>query len=214
MALGDLTTLANVKEWLPIPATTTTEDDTLTRLITATSSDFVRATKRPDLLSQSYAEVHQGDGGTRMIAFHWPITAIASLSVAGAAVPESADKIQPGWYIDEDIDPERVWNVYLNNYVFSDGAPIALNYTAGYATVPSDIEQAVIDWIVYRYKGRPTVGQTMRRVEGDSVHVQEVDAPLTTQSVIEKYTRCFPSLDRREAREEMRQKSAAKGKHA
>src|ERR1700723_235893 len=112
MAAGDLTTLANLKLWLPIPVTTTAEDPTFTRLITATSSDFTRATKRPDLLATDYTEVHEGDGGRSMIAFHWPVNSIATLSVGGVAITESSDKIAAGWYLDEDIDPERQWNIY------------------------------------------------------------------------------------------------------
>jgi len=145
MAAGDLTTLDNLKLWAPIPSTTTAEDALLSRLITAVSNDFARATKRPDLLASDYTEVHTGDGAARMIAFHWPINSIATLTVGGTAITESADKIAAGWYLDEDIDPERVWNVYLVNSVFTDGAPVKLEYNAGYAVVPEDIEQAIID---------------------------------------------------------------------
>lgn len=216
MAATDLTTLADLKPWIPIPLTTTSEDATLSRLITATSDDFMRATKRPDLLSQAYTEVHQGDGGTRMIAFHWPIASIAALQVGGVTIAASPDKIQPGYYVDEDIDPERVWNIYLIGSVFTDGAAIALDYTAGYAAPPLDIEQAVIDWIVYRYKGRPGVGVTQRRsAEGESVAVEQVDAPPNVLAVIERYARKYPGVNRRydemERQERRAPRAPAKG---
>jgi uncharacterized phiE125 gp8 family phage protein len=198
MAAGDLTTLANLKLWAPITSTNTNDDAILSRLISAVSSDFTRATRRPDLLEDTYAEVHQGDGSSRMIAYHWPINSIASLTVGGTAIAESADKIEPGYYLDEDIDPERVWNVYLIGSVFTDGLAVALGYSAGYATVPLDIEQAVIDWCAYRYKNRANVAATQRRsAEGETVQSELIDAPPNVLSVIERYTRELPALDRR-----------------
>jgi hypothetical protein len=214
MAAGDLTTLTNLKLWLPIPPTTTAEDVTLSRLITAVSADFTRATRRPDLLAADYTEVRQGDGGTRLIAYHWPINSIATLRVGGVTITASTDKIENGYYVDEDIDPERIWNIYLIGSCFTDGAAIALDYNAGYAAVPGDIEQAVIDWIVYRYKGRPNVGTQQRRMaEGESVSVEQVDAPPNVLSVIERYTRKFPSVNRayEERQERMQQHAAARG---
>ena len=205
MAAGDLTTLDNLKAWMPIPSTTTTQDAVLARLISAVSADFTRCTKRPDLLTAQYTEVHMGDGATRMIAFHWPITAIATLQVGAATITASADKVAAGWYLDEDIDPERVWAIYLNGSCFTDGQPVKLSYTAGYATVPGDIEQAVIDWCLYRYKGVPNVSTLQRRSsEGDSVQVQQIDAPPQVLSVIDRYTRVSPCLDRRQEEREER----------
>jgi hypothetical protein len=196
--MSDLTTLANVKQWAPIASTTTSDDTLISRLITACSNDFERATLRPDLLQGDYTEVHQGDGSTRMTLFHWPINEITALTINGAAVAASPDKIQPGYYVDEDIDPERVYQLYLIGQCFTDGAPVSIAYSAGYETTPDDIEQAVIDWIVYRYKGRPNAGAARRRSsEGEDVDVEQVDAPSTTLAVIERYKRRLPSVNRR-----------------
>lgn len=214
MAAGDLTTLENLKGWLPVPLTTTSDDDTLSRLITVVSADFMRATKRPDLLSAEYNEVHEGDGSKRMIAFHWPITEITSLIVGGVTISASADKIARGYYIDEDIDPERVWNIYLVGSSFTDGAAIRLEYSAGYETTPADIEQAVIEWSAYRYVGRQSVGVIEQKsTEGESEETQKVDAPENVLSVIDRYARKFPCLDRRqEEREERMARGGSRGK--
>lgn len=210
--MPDLTTLPILKQWLPIPAATTAEDATLSRLITATSADFTRSTNRPDLLQATYTEVRSGDGGARMILYHWPITAITSLTVNSVAVLLSADKIAAGYYFDTDIDPERIWELYLVGSAFTDNKPVQINYTAGYAAVPDDIEQAVIDWIVYRYKGRPNVGANQRRTaEGESVSVEQIDAPPNVLQVIERYTRKFPQVNRRYDEMEMMHAQAKAG---
>jgi hypothetical protein len=209
MASADLTTLATLKEWLPVNSTNTNDDATLTRLLTAVSMDFARATKRPDLLLAEYTEVRQGDGAYRMITYHWPIVAVATLTVGGIAITESEDKIQNGYYFDQDIDPERIWNLYLNGYVFTDGAPVVLGYSAGYVqpgetvgtgqiALPEDIEQAVCDWCAYRYKERPNVTATQRRsTQGESAQTELLDAPPNVLQVIERYKRDLPSIDRR-----------------
>jgi hypothetical protein len=223
MAAQDLTTIATLKLWLPITSTNTNDDASISRLITAVSQDFQRATGRPDLLMADHTEVHQGDGSSRMIAYHWPVISIATLTVGGSAIAASSDKIGNGWYIDEDIDPERIWNVYLNGYTFVDGLAVALDYTAGYVqpgqtvesgqiALPGDIEQAVIDWCTFRYKQRPNVSATQRRsTEGESTESPILDAPPNVLQVIERYKRCFPSIDRRaDEREERMQRSAPK----
>lgn len=223
MAAQDLTTKDNLKLWLPVKSDITTDDATLARLITATSQDFMRATKRPDLLQASYAaEVHQGDGGSRLIAFHWPIISVTSLAVGGSAITASADKVAAGYYFDLDIDPERNFNLYLNGFCFTDGAAVVLAYKAGYVqpgappgtgeiALPGDIEQGVIDWCGYRYKQRPNVATTQRRsTEGEQVGVEVVDAPPNVLEVIERYKRCFPSLDRREEERDERMTRGAK----
>jgi hypothetical protein len=194
----ELTTLALVKDWLPVSTRNTSDDAQLSALISACSGDFLRATNRPDLLAADYTEVRQGDGGARMVLYHWPIAIVASLKVAGVTIAVSADKIASGWYIDEDIDPERVFNLYLNGYSFTDGAVVQIGYTAGYATTPPDIQQAVTDWVAYRYKQLPNLGITQSRsVEGESVQQTQLDAPATALAVIERYKRRLPSVSRR-----------------
>jgi hypothetical protein len=158
-----------------------------------------------------------------MIAFHWPITVITTLTIGGNAISESSNKIAPGWYLDQDIDPELTWNIYLNGFAFTDGAAVALAYEAGYMqpgaavtppeiALPEDIEQAVLDWMSYRYKNRPNVTTTQRRSsEGESAQTEIIDAPPNVLSVIERYTRERPSIDRRQ---EKRQEREARSPYA
>jgi hypothetical protein len=199
MATGDLTTLSAVKQWLPVASTTTSADATLQALISACSADFTRATRRPDLLSESYAEVRQGDGASRICLYHWPITAVETLAIGGVAASASGDKVAPGYYFDDDIDPERAFNLYLNPPgCFTDGAAIQIAYTAGYTAVPYDIAQAVADWVAYRYKQLPNLGAAQRKTtEGETVQQQQLDAPATALACIDRYMRRIPSISRR-----------------
>ncbi len=208
--MADLTTVAAVKEWMAISAGITAADSTLQTLISACSADFLRATRRPDLLAADHTEVREGDGGVRMMLYHWPINSIASLKIGGVTVPVSADKIAPCYFIDTDIDPERTFMLYLIGQSFTDGASVQITYNAGYQTTPADISQAIADWVAYRYKQEPNLGAPQRRMsEGESMEQTQLDAPQTAKAVMDRYTRRIPSIARRFDEEQARRTALA-----
>ena len=194
--MADLTTLTSVKNWLGVPLGNTSQDALFSQLITATSADFLRAIKRPDLLTASYTETREGDGSRRLILRHWPVTDITTLKLAGADVPQQNPTATPpvdGYYLDAGADPERAFVLYLSgDLVFTDQAAILITYDAGYAATPDDIAQAVTEWVAYRYTKKAYTGQTQNRsVEGESTHIEESTIPPNTQRVIGMYTRKF-----------------------
>jgi len=199
MATGDLTTFEAVKAWLAIPSAQTGSDVTLTGLVTSTSADFLRAIERTDFLTASYTEVREGDGNIRMAMRHWPVTAVTSLTVAGTAISASADKIASGYYLDEDLDPERINQLYLVGSAFTDAAQVVVAYVAGYVEPPGDVVQAVIEWVADRYKGRPGAGVSSQREAGGEHVTYDREAPMppTTAACVERYKRSWPSLDKR-----------------
>lgn len=199
--MPDLTTTAAVKAWLGITATQTGSDNVLSDLVTSTSADFLRAIDRQDFTPAAvYTEVRDGDGDTRMRLRHWPVNSITSINVSGTAIPASPDKVASGYYIDADLDPERRSEVYLaGGDTFMDGSPVVVVYEAGYAVVPEDVAQGVLEWVAARYKGRPGTGISSQREAGGE-HVtydREAPMPATTAAVAERYKRTWPSLDKR-----------------
>jgi hypothetical protein len=209
----DLTTKDAVKAFLPVSATNTNDDTTITNLIKGCSADFLRATNRPDLLADDYTEVRQGDGGQRICLFHWPINTIATLTIAGVAIPVSANKIAPGYFFDQDIDPERSFNLYLIGQAFTDTAVVKIEYNAGYDDTPFDVSQAVAEWVAQRYKQRPNLGTVIQRgAEGESLQQTEAAAPANTQACIERYKRRIPSVSRRYDEEQLRHAAASAGR--
>jgi hypothetical protein len=195
----DLTNLGDVKVWLGIAPAQTAADGQLATLITATSADFVRAIDRQDFCEDLYTEVRVGDGGIRMSLRHWPIAEIQSVNISGTAVVESPDKVAAGWYIDDDLDPERRNQLWMaGGSAFMDQASVVLTYTAGYASAPADVSQAVLEWVVERYKGRPGEGiNSQREAGGEHVTYERSDAmPATTAQVVERYKREWPGLNK------------------
>jgi len=82
----DLTTLDNLKGYLPSGEAQSTDDPVLSRIISAASGIIRQFTQRPSFYSRSYVETYTGLGKGRLALRNFPVTAIASLTVAGTAV--------------------------------------------------------------------------------------------------------------------------------
>ena len=160
--MPDLTTVADLKAW-DASLNTSNADAVLGSLITATSADFLREIERVDLLQAAYTEQRVGDGSCRLVVRHWPVTAVAAITIGGTAIPSGNISLDPS------LDPEKAFVIYLTGaYTFTDSAPVSVTYTAGYATIPTDIAQAVMEWCVLRFKKKQVTGQTqVRNLEGE-----------------------------------------------
>lgn len=197
--MADLCTLSDTKAWLTIPSGVTANDALLSRLITAVSLEFLREIGRTDFYpAANYTETREGDGDVRIILRHWPINSITSLTINGTSVAASSDRIVPGYYIDTDLDPERLWELYLaGGLTFIDASPVVIAYNAGYAAVPGDAAQAVIEWVAYRYKTQQWIGTTGAHVQGESVQTQIAVMPPTVEAVINRYRHAYPGFDQK-----------------
>ena len=143
MAAGanDLTTLDNTLVWLGCPS-----DDvhgTLQRVITAVSTAMQNLIGR-DIISQSHTEVFDGRGRYRIMMSNWPITGVDSVTLgelATISVPARSSG-GPGFTFSDKF-------VYVDPpYLFERGRRnVRIVYTAGYATIPLDLEQGCLTWI-------------------------------------------------------------------
>jgi uncharacterized phiE125 gp8 family phage protein len=190
----ELCKLTDVKAWLGLKESD--DDPMLSRLILATSADFARVTNRPDFGGEEdYTDVFTGDDAFRAVLRHFPITEVTKVTVDGVEVEASADGTADGWYVDVPPDPERNHTVLLIGSVFTDGVQCAIEYSAGYAEVPADIAQAVIEWVAYRYRSRGFIGQQSKHLAtGETVSFQNMLMPEGTKAVAEHYRRDYISL--------------------
>lgn len=211
--MAALTTLANVKGWIPV--TDAADDALLTRLIDAMSTWFISQTDR-DIASKAYTETFDGTdprvrvktylssfGGTAgyfesgeygySIALHnYPVislpTPTGGVIIDGVDIPQATNLNQAtqtdGWVLKD----ER--RIELVGFRFTQGvANCVINYQAGWATVPADIEQAVIEMVTLTYRRRGRVGQVSRSAGGEAVSFLPDAAPETVTSVVDKYKR-------------------------
>lgn len=180
MATGDLTTLAKFKAWAGVTANS---DDALIADAVTAVSEAVKSYISRDILQASYVETRNGHGGPVMISRQNPITAVASLSVDGSDIPFAT-----GYKFDN----RRVY--MLNGRVFTrDVQNVVITYTAGYATVPTDIQQALHEWLSIIYKERERVGYSSKTLGGESVAFDIKEMPKRVTLYLEPWIRVVPT---------------------
>jgi len=106
----DLTTLANVQNWLNSVNQNFTSTDSTTiipGLITAASIDWLKRTGRGTLNRiLPFNEFYDGSGSTRQMLRNYPVIAVSSVTANGAVIPQGSylanGQIQTGWVIDQE----------------------------------------------------------------------------------------------------------------
>lgn len=210
---GDLTTLADVKAWLktagPTPAPTT-DDLLLTRLITA-ASEFLQNQIARDIASTDYEEQRDGTGGSQFVFANFPVTAvllvaIPALNLIIPPIPTPTPVLLPG-----PIPPEVVSFVTPSfgpaGYLFTPTklvlrgywvprvpAALYLQYTAGFQTVPNDLQQACIELVVTRYRAErdhPGVMSTVMQ-PATTVSYSQKDVNSLIKATLAKYVAVAP----------------------
>ena len=173
----DLCTIADVKEMLG-NITGTGSDDKLQRLVNSQSLRIARYCGRTfGNGTQVYTETRDGSGTPKMLLRKWPATAVTSVTANGVLISQSVNN-GAGWVAsvwDGVSFPIPACFVALT----SGGAWPSLNgpvqqlpgsfppgqqnvvivYSAGFATVPFDLNQAAVELVMQAYKQTDRVGQ-------------------------------------------------------
>jgi len=147
-----LVTLDNTKTYLGIPLLTTTYDTFLTQQIEIISEAIENYCQR-SFNSASYTQTFYKDEFQKdqrvmdlLPLYHFPVISIASVTV-------KADELDTGTaYTDYRLHKPTGWlNKKQYEYFFTEGEIIEVVYTAGYATIPKTIENAVYSLVSERY---------------------------------------------------------------
>lgn len=193
---ADFCTPGDLKDWLGIAGSK--DDALLASLITNVTAAMLNKMNRADVLSASYTEVRNGNGGSRLALKNFPVTAVTSLKINGAVIPASPDSIQAGYVFDQYqlslIGSSFLWPGNSPGSSFGVGANnITVIYTAGYASLPADLKQACIDWCAFRYRQKSWIGQTSKHLgTGETVSFSQKDMPDSVAAVIQQYSRRIP----------------------
>jgi hypothetical protein len=182
MATGDLISLADVKAYLGGDLQSN-DDAVLCRLIAAASTFFITACGRP-ILAESFSETYDGKGNGRLYLRQTPVIAVQSLTIDGIAVEQAASPGLPGWRLNGNV-------ILLFGHWFNRSlANVAVTYTAGYATLPADIVEAVAELVGLRYRGRDRLGKMSESMGGMATtsYAQKDVSPFIA-SVIARYSR-------------------------
>jgi len=179
--------LSDMKDHLDIPSGNTSQDARLTRFITA-ASDWIEIFLDRSLESASYEHFFDGRANDRFTMKQWPVTAISGVRVnQDSDFSDANDEMDAEDYsIDNDI------GIVLINTKFPRGnRNVRIQYTAGYASIPTPIQEATY-WIVefwYNMLGDRRVGQSSKS-KGDETTSYLGEPPVFVKKMLIPYKRC------------------------
>lgn len=171
--MAELTTLAALKEQIIV--TGTGSDTFLTNLI-ARASAFIKTVTRRCLNATSLTEYHDGAGHDTIRLRDWPVVSVASIH-------ESADQVWDGTTLVASTDyivDSRLGRIIKKSGVRFDRHPLSVRavYTAGYATIPADLEMACLELCVAKWRRRSNEGVQSKQL-GDGSIVLFTPADMT-----------------------------------
>jgi len=186
MTAGDLTTLADLRQWLTIPDAVTDDDELLTRAISAVSAAIQTYLNRT-IAQASYTDTRNGNGGYALSFGQYPVSAVASLSIDGNSIPASSSPTTPGYV----FSPTQL---LLRCYRFCTGVQnVTFTYTAGYVSTPLELAQACIEWISLRYRERDRIGQRSKSVGGETISYFIGAMPDSCKLVLNNWRKVIPA---------------------
>ena len=184
----DLTTVANVKDWLSIPQSNTSEDSLIQACITANGFYWLWRcglgnqngvnTQSPLNSVCTFNETYDGNGSARFYLRNRPIQSVIALLINGNSVPVSPAYGQAGYVIDGDAKSLSIRTMgggsgqtfSFNSYPISGFAwffakgiqNVNVQYTAGYSVTPFDVEQASKKIVALNFRSRDWIGEKSR----------------------------------------------------
>lgn len=184
MAADDFTTLANVKAWLG--KTDTTSDAILALLITQISAEIRKFTGRDIYPVNSYAYVTDGNNRTTLTLPQYPVDGVTGVTISGAVIPPSIGS-SGGYKYDRN-------SIRLIGYGFFGGVlNVSINYTAGFDTIPPDIERACIEWVAYQFEGKTRIGYKSKTQGDQTTSFITDDMPDNVKKTLLRWIRVYPS---------------------
>ncbi len=181
--MPDLTTTQRVKTHLGIKDADTNADALITWLVTAVSKWFLGQVGRP-ILAGSDTLTFDGDGDDSITLPQQPVTGVTSVTVNDEPIPVRPGTGQAGYVLANG-------RVKLDGYVFLEGiANCVIVYSYGAATIPEDVEQAVVQQVAEVYRARDRAGISSRTVpSGETITFRPDQITFFVQTTIDAYKR-------------------------
>ena len=185
--MTQLTTLADVKQYLGIKSADTANDALLTMLITA-ASVAIEAWCSTSFGMYSVTLRQSGSGTRIMPVDKLPIisvqrVAIGQIGSSPREIPSASSDID-GYFFDES-------SIRLTEGAgkFWRGIPVTVQYTAGYEQVPADIALVAIELVARKFKGRERAGKTSEQIHGESVAYSQSDFSENMIQIMRQHNR-------------------------
>lgn len=177
----ELCSIDDVKAYLG--RTTHDDDALLTTFVSSVSASFEAMVGRL-ILSRTYTgERQNGYYGRAIVPRQYPVTAVSQVKIDDEVIAESTAFDANGWTLADDVI--RLRNMYVNAGI----ANVSITYTAGYASIPSDIRMAIAEWVSIKYRERTHIGTQSQSMSGVSLSYLPSVIPQSVMNVAATYKR-------------------------
>jgi hypothetical protein len=179
-AAGDLTTVADVQEFLSLPVG---QDAGLLQTLISNASTLIHGELNRYILQMPYTETRNGRGTYAMQTDGYPITAVSSVTIDGVSVPAATSATASGYVAGTGL-------IYLRGYTFSRGVQnVVLSYTAGLTAVPGDLAQACVEIVATKYNRRRDLHVSGKTLGGETISYTMADIPASAKLALANYQR-------------------------
>jgi hypothetical protein len=192
----DLTTVDNIKNWIPGLAQSTGDDAKIQSIITAWGFEFLRRTGLGDMSGDfqqspftavcSWSEVYDGSDTNRLFLRNRPVVSVSSLQVNGIPIAASPAWPTQGYVIDgsrRSISmrggifgwPNMMYSSWqagpYHAFAGAKGFPrglqnVSITYAAGYNVTPADVVQCANIVVAQNYSRPKWIDEESRAMAG------------------------------------------------
>ena len=167
--MADLTTLINVKNYLRISSNT---DDVLLSRLISSATQFIFSYISRDITVKDCIDKFSGNNQDYHAFFDYPVNSIKSILIDGVPV------------VVEDYNDDQV----VIKGLFTKGRlNCIVNYNAGYAVIPKDLEQACIEMVSIKYKNIEHIDVSSKSIAGETTSFITKDMPDYVKVVLNQY---------------------------
>ena len=178
-----LTDLENVKNFYGMTGAKQLDDDLLEDLIDRVTEAIHSYCNVTAFKQNTYTEYQDGAGSKYLFVNNVPIISVTSIH----------DDADWEWTVDELID-DTIYRILDSKYIvlkddlFTSGDQnIKIVYSAGYATIPGDLEQVCIEEVVRKYKHRRDIDIQSKTLEDGTAQYVSKNLMQSSRIVLNKY---------------------------
>lgn len=181
--MANLTNLAAVKSHLKIQPGTTAYDTPLNNLIAQVSAAIETYCNR-EFKSTAHSDRFNGEAQPQLCLSNYPIISVTDIREDGTRAFSAASVIDTSSYYVDSVTGIVNFDRYRPQIGFGN---IQVNYTAGYATIPKDIELVATKVVAATFEKRGSDGKTNESLGNYSVSYEAGEWPEDVKAVLEHY---------------------------
>lgn len=172
-----------VKQWADIREN---DDDGLIGTLCQNVTEVAKKYIERDLLTNTYTGVFDGTGSSRLMLPQYPVTAVSSVVVDNVPISAYSASAGLGFKVTN-------FSVVLIGSTFTQGIQnVEVAWTAGLATVPLDLQQALAETVLLRLREPKRNDVASLSVAGTTTTFRSSDIPVFARKVLERYRKRIP----------------------